>query len=164
MTPTARRRATWTGKAETVESILADEVNIRLDGVPIGKGRPRFGNGRTYTPEKTRAYEEALAWEAVRAMRGRDVLTDALVVDVEARMPVPVSWSKAKRADALAGRLHPTSTPDLDNILKCLDALNGVVFLDDKQIVSALVWKRFHETPSLSICIRTITAADQAAA
>lgn len=132
---------------------MSDPITIRLDGVPIGKGRPRFGNGRTYTDGKTRAFEQALALKASEAMRGRDVFTDALVVDVEARMPVPVSWSKAKRADALAGRIQPTSVPDCDNILKTLDALNGIVFLDDKQIVKATVWKHFHETPALFIWV-----------
>ncbi len=34
------------------------KVEFTVPGVPVGKGRPRFmKNGHTYTPQKTRDYE-----------------------------------------------------------------------------------------------------------
>lgn len=47
--------------------------------------------------------------------------------------------------------MWPTSKPDPDNIMKGLDALNEVVFRDDKQIVDARVIKSYSERPALRI-------------
>ena len=74
-------------------------------------------------------------------------LDGPIVVCVEAYMPIPQSWSQRKRADALSGKILPTTKPDIDNLQKCLDALNNVVWLDDKQIVTSLVSKRYSADP-----------------
>lgn len=128
-------------------------VTIALDGEPRGKGRPRFTRlGRAYTDAATRRYEAALRAQAVRAMAGRAMLDGPLFASVCARFPIPPSWPKGKRALAGQGKLWPTVTPDADNLLKNLDALNEVVFADDRQIVSAVVRKEYG-TPGLTIRI-----------
>lgn len=68
-------------------------------------------------------------------------------------MPIPKSWPKKRRADALAGRVAPTGKPDVDNLLKTVDALNGVVWADDAQVADARVRKVFSEKPALNIRI-----------
>ena len=78
-------------------------------------------------------------------------LDGPLSVTVEALFPIPVSWSRRQYDRALAGAVLPTGRPDVDNILKMLDALNGVVFADDKQITSALVRKRYSNKPALIV-------------
>lgn len=134
---------------------------IELAGEPKGKGRPRvdFVRRRTYTPEKTVRYENALAHEAALVMRGRPPLTGALSIEVRAFMPVPASWSKRRQAAALAGRVFPTGKPDFDNLLKCLDALNKIVWRDDALVVSAVMHKRFDERPRLEVTVRQIGEA-----
>lgn len=131
-------------------------ITITLVGEPRGKGRPRFGNGRTYTDVKTRRYEDVLRLAAQSQMGCRPPLDGPVIVDVEARMPVPASWSRKKQVAALAGEIAPTSKPDIDNIIKSLDALNKVVFRDDKQIVRATVRKIYHEQPALIIRISEV--------
>ena len=43
----------------------------------------------------------------------------------------------------------PTVKPDVDNILKaCADAMNNIVYLDDKQIVDVTVRKRYSPAAS----------------
>ncbi len=74
-----------------------------------------------------------------------------LSVKVEAFMPIPASWSLKKQASAASGEIAPTTKPDSDNIAKMKDALNGVVWRDDSQIVSLLVVKRYSRTPLLRI-------------
>ena len=42
------------------------KVEFTVPGIPVGKGRPRFmKNGHTYTPQKTREYENkvVLCWK-----------------------------------------------------------------------------------------------------
>lgn len=133
--------------------MMAAPIVIRLDGEPVGKGRPRFvrETGHAYTPAHTRSYEVALRLAGQDAIGIREPLEGPLAVYVEALFPVPASWSKKKRAEALAGRVQPTVKPDADNLLKVLDALNEVVWRDDKQIVEAHVLKRYSAKPALVI-------------
>lgn len=132
-----------------------EPIQIALAGAPRGKGRPRFaraGSGvRTYTDAATRSYEGDLRAEAAKVMAGRAPLEGPILVSIHAFMPVPASWSKKKRQDALSGVIRPTTKPDIDNIAKLLDALNEVVFRDDKQITTALVAKSYSARPCLVI-------------
>jgi Holliday junction resolvase RusA-like endonuclease len=81
-------------------------------------------------------------------------LTGPLDVLVVAAFAVPASWSQKKRLSALTGTTFPVGRPDADNILKMLDALNNVVWLDDKQIVRADIRKVYSDQPQLSIQVR----------
>jgi len=133
-------------------------VTIRLAGEPNGKGRPRIStrNGmvRAYTPEKTRNYSAALRMAAEAAMGGRPLFDGPVTVIVSASFGIPPSFSKKKRLAALWGSLHPTKKPDIDNIAKHFDALNGVVWTDDKNVIRADILKTYGQTPQLEIQVR----------
>ena len=139
----------------------AHEVVIRLAGEPKAKGRPRFNraSGRAFTPQATRSYEAMLRYAAQETMGDRPLMTGAVEVVLVASFSIPKSFSKAKRAEALAGTRRPVVKPDVDNLLKSIDALNGVVFEDDKQIVSATVQKFYREKPELAIRVTSCEAA-----
>lgn len=139
---------------------MSDVVIVTLLGEPEGKGRPRFRvvtprGGKpfasVYTPKETRTYEHALAMAGRVAMRSRAPLECPLDVTVTAIMPVPRSWTAKKRDAALAGTVWPTSTPDCDNLAKMIDGLNGIVWVDDKQIVRLSVIKQYGEAPRLEV-------------
>jgi len=131
-------------------------ILIELAGPPVGKGRPRFvrKTGRTYTPSRTRDYEDRLRLAAVLAMRGRKPLAGALELGMMAYLPIPQSWSRGQREAAARGTLLPTSKPDGDNILKLIDSLNGVVWADDAQVTDTVVRKRYATDPMLRIVVR----------
>lgn len=135
-------------------------IVIRLSGAPVAKGRPRFmrSTGHTYTPAKTRGYEAALRLAGQDAMGGRPPIEGPLAVVVTALLPIPASWSKKKRAAALSGDIHPLIAPDWDNYAKSTDALNEVVWRDDKQIVRGTVEKRYSAAPCLTV---EVTALEQ---
>lgn len=126
-------------------------IVIELAGEPKGKGRPRFGNGRTYTPQPTRNYEAALRFAAQAKMQGAALMEGPLRIEVLAAFSVPKSWSNKKQAAAHAGTVRPTGKPDIDNVLKTLDAFNSVVWRDDAQIVHATITKRYSDRPRLRI-------------
>lgn len=131
-------------------------VTIELAGAPRPKGRPRFSNAgqfvRVYTDAKTRTYEAELAKAGRVAMGARKPLDEPLSVVVTAFMPIPASFTKAKRAAALAFDLMPTGKPDGDNFLKAaLDALNEIVWRDDSIIISMTAIKCYSDRPRLEI-------------
>ena len=135
------------------------KIEFFVPGPPVGKGRPRAarrGAGVVmFTPEKTVGYETLAATTAGNAMRAHQLLDGPLEAMLEMRFQVPASWSKARRARALAGVEWHISKPDADNVAKAiLDACNGVVFRDDSQIVMLTATKEFSETPGVRVVIR----------
>ena len=127
-------------------------------GEPVGKGRPRFakrGNFvSTYTPQKTKTYEDEIRIMARAAMGSSEPLDTPVTVAIYIRVGIPASYSKQKRKDALAGTIKPTKKPDLDNIAKAfLDAMNEIVYLDDKQVVGLHVTKVYAETPAVEVMV-----------
>jgi len=102
---------------------------IELDFLPVPKQRPRKGrNGSFYTPKKTIESEERIKWTIVRIVKDNDrfPIKGAVNLHIYFEMKKPKS----------ARRDYPTVKPDIDNVLKtALDACNGVLFDDDKQIV-----------------------------
>lgn len=134
-------------------------VIFEVPGRPRGKGRARFvrATGHTYTPEETVAYESLIAAEAARAMAGGAPISGPVSLTITAVCPIPVSWSKVKRAAALEGRLRPTAKPDFDNVSKVVsDALNHVAWHDDAQIVDARFAKLFGDRPHLLVEVRPV--------
>lgn len=143
-------------------------LTIHVPGAPQGKGRPRFrivktlaGKtfGSTYTPAKTRKYENFIASEARDVMQRRPPLEGPLLVRIDAYMEVPKSWSRKKRDQALTGVLSPTTKPDFDNIAKLVDALKGIVWIDDSQVVDCRIVKSYSETPALVIQVTPVESA-----
>lgn len=130
---------------------------IDLPGEPVAKQRARKGRYGFYTPNRTVAYEKAIGWAGVAAMKGRKPLMGPLRMIVQASFSVPMSWSKQDKAGALAGLIRPTSKPDWDNLGKILsDGLNGIAYLDDAQIVTATVSKVYAAVPNLHIEIEPL--------
>ena len=110
-------------------------ISFTIPGDPVGKGRPRMTRGgHVYTPAKTRNAEAHVKLLAGQAMAGAAPIAGPVRVEIKVSCRVPDSWNKAKRAQAKANVIRP-GKPDLDNVVKMiLDALNGVVVVDDKQV------------------------------
>ena len=136
-------------------------VFICVPGDPQGKGRPRVrmlskkGSKpipMVYTPAETVAYEESIRVEARQSMRGRELFAGPVEIKLQIFMPIPESYTKAKKAAARLGKMVPTKKPDLDNVLKAVcDAFNEVVWVDDTQVVDCHVSKRFSDAPCVMI-------------
>ena len=134
---------------------------IELAGPPRGKGRGRAfvgksGHASVYTDAKTRSYEAQIRFAAQQAMQGRPPTGLPVRLLMSVFFAIPVSWSKRQRERALCGATWPTVKPDADNSLKLSDALNGIVFDDDKQVVIATVFKSYAEKPGLLIEVEEI--------
>ena len=63
---------------------------------------------------------------------------------------------KKKHQQAVLNQIFPTKKPDTDNIAKVKDALNGIAFKDDSQVVKETIIKRYAEVPKLIIYIKEV--------
>ena len=133
-------------------------LEFKVPGEPVGKGRPRFvrATGRTYTPEKTERYENLVKLAFIKEYPDVVPIEGPISVEMVANFSIPKSWSKKKQALAAAGALRPTKKPDTDNIAKIKDALNGIAWIDDAQVVEESISKNYTDVPSLTIIIETL--------
>lgn len=112
------------------------------------KQRPKFNRftGTAYTPEETATFESVVRYQAQQAMQGKAPFTGACSVSIIVYKSVPTSFSEKKRKACLLQAYPILTKPDLDNCAKSiLDALNGVWFMDDKQVTELYVRKEYAE-------------------
>lgn len=124
-----------------------------VEGEPTGKGRPRFTKkGVAYTPEKTREYERKVKLAVQKQNTENIYFIEAVNCEIVANFPIPKNTPKKKKELMLSNDLLPLKKPDCDNIAKIiLDSLNGVLYDDDKQITSIIVYKKYSENPNVTI-------------
>jgi Holliday junction resolvase RusA-like endonuclease len=140
-------------------------VEFFVPGEPVGKGRPRVGkvgqHARLFTPAKTVNYEGLIAHAGSQAMQARALIDGPVLVEMHMGLSIPQSMSKKRKALAVAGRVFPTKKPDMDNVIKAIfDGLNGVVWVDDVQVVDTMVRKRYAETPGVRVRVVPLYTAD----
>ena len=134
---------------------------IELAGAIRGKGAGRAFNTskgpRVFQDSASRHWEAEIRHAGEYAMGDRHPIDDPVSIIIEARYPIPKSFSRPKIAEALRGSLRPAVKPDYDNIGKSIgDGLNLIVWRDDKQIVEATIRKVYSECPGLTIIVETI--------
>lgn len=112
---------------------------------------------RMYTPAEVRTWQTTARVLAAERMRGQNPLGGALEVIIWVYLAPPSSLSLKKRALALDGTLRPVTRPDCDNYCKSvLDALNGIVWLDDSQIVALHAYKFYGEKPRVVVKVEQL--------
>lgn len=123
--------------------LIIESVNL---GDPASKSRARFnGRGsvvRTYTPEKTKAAEEAWQW-ILRAGFPEYTKADA---EYDYRLELKFYTATWQRRD-------------LDNMIKLVgDACNGIVYADDSQVTAIEAYvTRADERPRTELRIYRLT-------
>lgn len=134
-------------------------VTFKVDADPVGKQRARYakrGNFvQTYTPDKTRNYESLIKEAAIEAMGSSEPLETPVTLYLYIRAPIPKSLPKKRIEACLNGLEKPIKKPDASNVLKSVeDAMNGVVYKDDSQIVNIHVSKVYSSVSGIDVCIK----------
>ena len=121
-----------------------NRLHFVIEGPPRPKGRPRMGaNGNVYTPDATRAYELSVRMYALQAVRAS-------------------GWKLSNPTARFAVWLHAyfasSRRIDLDNVLKCADGANGIIWKDDSQIDEVHAYRRIDkDNPRLEVTVEVMT-------
>ena len=134
-------------------------VTFEVDGTPVPKGRPRFARrGKfvsTYSPKTTVDYESKVSEAAKQAMGSSEPLKTPIAAYIYITLPIPASYTKKRTADCLKGFERPTKKSDIDNYCKAVfDGMNGIVYVDDSQIVSLHSTKRYGSVGMVEVLVK----------
>lgn len=127
-------------------------ISLVVFGNPMGKQRARIlKSGISFTPDKTVNYE-TLVKLTYGQLEDKCFFNGQVWVRITAYYPISKSTSKLKSKQMVDGFIRPTKKPDCDNVAKIIcDALNGVAYRDDSQIVTCVIKKYYGEVPKVII-------------
>ena len=139
---------------------MARRCEFVIEGKIKGKGRPRFSNYgkfvKAYTPADTASYENLIKLQ-FRISCGDWYSEQPLRMRIKAIHGIVKSASKKDKAKMLTGEIKPTKKPDADNIVKIIcDALNGIAYKDDTQVVELEITKVYGELEKVIVEIQEI--------
>lgn len=114
-----------------------------------------------FTPNETVEWESSIFGQSLASKPPRPY-DGAIALGFVIYRRVPKSKSKKFKAAALAGDIYPVSArDDVDNFLKSLkDALNGIYWLDDGQVVMYIPidgkypGKYYSDVPRIEVLVR----------
>ena len=134
-----------------------DQVNqhiFTVYGSPVAQGRPRFvrrGNFvGTYDPANSRDWKRTVQSQLLTALDDKpEIHEGALSLQLHFYLPRPKSLPKRAK--------DHIKKPDVDNLAKGVkDAMKGIVYRDDSQVVELLVRKEYNTTPRVVIGVEMI--------
>ena len=138
-------------------------IHLTIPGQPMGKQRARTRSVNTkagksfvmsYTPKKTLNYETYIKELFVIKYPNFELMESAININIIAYLTIPMSKSKKQKELMRDGSILPTTRPDGDNIQKVVfDALQGIVFKNDSQIVQGSFRKIYSDQPRVDVVI-----------
>ena len=131
------------------------KVSFTIEGEPVGKGRPRHGKYKTYTPAKTKSVENNIAY--FYKVNVGYYFEGYVKLNLNLYYSIAKSDSKKKKLIKLNNELRPNKKPDIDNVVKLVaDALNEVAYKDDTQIIELRCRKFYSDIPRMEITIEDL--------
>lgn len=140
-----------------------ETICFTVPGKPQGKARartgynPKTGQVMSHTPDNTVLYENFIKTCYMQETDQIFENGEALSVSVTAYFEPVKNVSKKRREQMLQDKIFPIKKPDIDNIVKAvLDALNGLAYKDDSQVVQILAAKRYQDKSRVDVTIEEL--------
>ena len=136
-------------------------IFFEIPGDAQAQGRPRAGKTKRgkvvmYDPQESRDYKSYVRLIASQH-RPNNPLEGQLEVFINIYRRMPKSITKKRRQAVIEGIHRPITKPDLTNIAKGIeDALNGIIYKDDSQIVDLHISKYYSDRPRVEVQIREL--------
>lgn len=117
--------------------IIGTNTYFFVNGRPIPQGSLKFINGHAI---HVRANDLAV-WRATIANEARRLITEKASEGVEIHITFQLARPKTVK------RKEPHKRPDIDKLVRgVLDALTGVAYDDDEQVVKLIATKEYNDT------------------
>ena len=121
-------------------------ISHQFDINPVPASRPRVSRWSTYYPKKYTQFKKEM--EALTGELDTTPCESLVVVSLRFKIKIPQSWSKKKRLER--ENTYCNNNSDVDNYIKAiLDSLNGVYFIDDRQVVEVFASKKYSNEPRI---------------
>jgi len=121
-------------------------ITHQFDINPVPAARPRVSRWSTYYPKKYTRFKKEM--EALTGELDTTPCENLVVVSLRFKIKIPQSWSKKKRLER--ENTYCNNNSDIDNYIKAmLDSLNGVYFIDDRQVVEIFASKKYSNEPRI---------------
>ena len=121
-------------------------ISHQFDINPVPAARPRVSRWSTYYPKKYTRFKKEM--EALTGELDTTPCENLVVVSLRFKIKIPQSWSKKKRLER--ENTYCNNNSDIDNYIKAmLDSLNGVYFMDDRQVVEVFASKKYSNEPRI---------------
>ncbi len=154
-------------KIEFVAIGKPEPAGSKTAGVIYRNGQPILKNGRPLVTTrdanpKAKDWKQAVAFYARQAYRG-ELLRGPLRLTITFYRPRPKGHfnSKGSLNKSGAAAEYPISKPDVLKQTRCVeDALSGVLYLDDAQIVDEHLFKRYGEPARCEVVVEAIGAPE----
>lgn len=136
-------------------------IKFTIPGEATAQGRPRAGKTKTgktrmYDPQKSKDYKSYVRLVASQYMP-KNQLEGQISMHLKIYRQIPKSMTKKLRKASIEEIHRPITKPDCSNIAKGIeDALNGLIYKDDSQIVDLHVSKFYSENPRVEVVINTL--------
>ena len=118
------------------------EIFAAIDPIPLARPRLNTKTRQAYYPRRSQHFKKALAYISKAQMKDKPPLAGKLKVDIELCRNVKIDSKKFG---------------DVDNHQKAIfDALNGIAFADDSQIIEVKCAKFKGKEPYIRIIIEEI--------
>ena len=113
--------------------------SFTVPGEVVGSARPRVTRNGTYLPKKTREYRKRIQGAFIASCGGR---VSPIPKGAPVALNITVQRALPKSRPRKIESEHDTFKPDVDNITKnVMDALNGMAWVDDSQVVMQSIRK-----------------------
>lgn len=138
---------------------MAEGIRFTITGNPVPWSRAGAyglpgGGVKHYTKDKIRDWKTLAGWIAREAMGSKMPFDGCLGLEFHFCLAVSKSWPRWKKNAALAGLIAPAGKPDLDNLIKGIkDAMTGVVYMDDGQVIGSTEKKRYGLAPYVEVVV-----------
>lgn len=121
------------------------QIELVFDVLPMGAKRPRVTRRGTYNEPEYTSYKIQLKYLFKRSYPHHIPFEDPIEMDLHFEF---VKSKSCKKTDHV-------KKPDLSNLIKSVeDALNGVAYKDDAQIVTLVCNKRYSDKNQIRIKIK----------
>lgn len=146
---------------DAVTSDISTNVSFRVYGVPAPQGSKtafvRGGRAVVVDGSSTTGRQKLSSW---RAEVAREAQNEANTEPFQGPVSVTIRFYMPRPKSAPKSRLYPDRKPDVDKLVRStLDALSGVIYRDDAQIVRLNAVKLYadvEDPPGANITVAAI--------